>query len=58
MRYVALIQKRNEFGNRHYVTSDGSETKESFIERMKNSYIENARIDWELEIYELGNAIY
>lgn len=57
MRYIALIQKRGEYGNRHFVFSDG-ETKERFIERMINCYIKNARNEWELEIYELGEPIY
>lgn len=58
MKYVALIQKRNEFGNRHYSISDGTETKEHFIERMENAYIKNSRNYWELEIYELGEPVY
>ena len=57
-KYIALIQKRNEYGNRHYSISDGTETKEHFVERMKNCYIKNARNEWELEIYELGEPIY
>ena len=59
MKYVALIQKRGEFGNRHYSISDGTETKERFIERMKNAYIKPYETPyWELEIYELGEPIY
>lgn len=63
MRYVALIQKRNEFGYRHYAISDSSETKENFIKRMKNCYITpylntNTPHYWEVEIYELGEMIY
>lgn len=55
-KYVALIQKRNEYGNRHFVISQ-NETKERFIERMKNCYIKNACNEWELEIYELGEMV-
>jgi hypothetical protein len=59
MKYVALIQKRNEFGNRHYSISDGTETKERFIERMENAYIKPYKTPyWDLEIYELGEAVY
>jgi len=61
-KYVALIQKRNEYGNRHFVISQ-NETKERFIERMKNCYITpylntDTPHYWEVEIYELGEMIY
>ena len=58
MKYVALIQKRNEFGNRHYSISDGTETKERFIERIKNAYINHSQNYWDVEIYELGKKVY
>lgn len=58
MKYVALIQLRREYGNRHFVISQNGETKERFVERMENCYIKNARNEWELEIYELGEPIY
>lgn len=59
MKYVALIQKRNEFGNRHFSISTENETKEHFIERMENAYIKPYETPyWELEIYELGESVY
>jgi len=58
MKYVALIQKRTEYGNRHFSISDGNETKERFIERMENAYVKYSRNYWELEIYELGEQVY
>ena len=59
MRYVALIQKRDTFGDRHYSISQPSETKEDFVKRMKNCYINPyATPYWDVEIYELGEQIY
>lgn len=59
MKYVALIQKRNEYGNRHFSVSVENETKESFIERLKNIYINPYETPyWELEIFELGEQVY
>lgn len=63
MRYIALIQKRGEYGNRHFSISSQNETKERFIERMKNCYITpylntDTPNYWELEIYELGEMIF
>lgn len=63
MKYIALIQKRGEFGNRHYSFSIENETKERFIERMENAYIKpylntDTPHYWELEIYELGESVY
>lgn len=58
-KYVALIQKRTEFGNRHFMISNHNETKSRFTERVNNCYIkpyENTDTPhyWEVEIYELG----
>lgn len=56
--YIALIQKRGEFGNRSYIISPKGETKKSFLERIKNSYIYPYDTPyWEIEIYELGQSI-
>lgn len=58
MRYVALIQKRGDYGNRHFVKSDYGEAKERFIERIKNCYIKpyistETPHYWEVEFYSI-----
>lgn len=60
--YVALIQKRTDFGNRHYAYSVEGETEESFVKRIKNCYINpykntDTPYYWEVSIYELGNRV-
>lgn len=59
MIYIALIQKRTEFGNRHWVKSTPEETKERFIERISNCYIKPYDIPyWDVEIFEANEINY
>ena len=62
-KYIALIQKRTEYGNRSFMVSTNNETKEEFTKRVKNCYITpylntDTPYYWEVEIYELGEKIY
>jgi hypothetical protein len=56
--YIALIS-RVDNSHQHYVKSSYNETKERFIERMKNCYIKPYSTPYfNLDIYELGECIY
>ena len=61
--YIALIQKRTDYGIRHFIYSAPEETEESFAQRIKRCYIDpykntDTPYYWEVEIYELGKEIY
>lgn len=62
MKYIALIQKRGDHDNKSYLLSDSSETKEEFVERVKNCYIRpyfntSTPYYWKVDVYELGDKI-
>lgn len=58
MRYVALIAKRHDSSSRHFTRSTYGETKERFVERVKNCYVRPYDVPyWDVEIFELGEEI-
>lgn len=54
-KFVALIQTRRNFGDRHFVKSSSDETKEQFIKRMEDCY--GGDNVYEIEIYQLGEKV-
>lgn len=57
-RYIALIVKRNDCSNKHYMVSTSNESKERFIERVHNCYVKPYDIPYyDIEIYILGEQI-
>ena len=53
-KYIALVVKRNDF-IKHYVLSTPNESKESFINRVRNCYIKPYDIPYfDVEVFELG----
>ena len=58
MRYVALIVRRSDWSSKNWMSSQGGESKERFVERVKNCYIKPYDIPyWDVEVYELGEEI-
>lgn len=53
MTYIALIQKRGDFGNRSYMVSQYGETEEQFKQRVHSCYEKPYDVPyWDIEIYE------